>query len=60
MTNQRKPKLLKITFSTSCDLIAQYNPLLNNLKTIIRNHLPILYSNQQMLDTFPHNTISVT
>ena len=56
----RKPKLLKTTFSTSCNLITQYNPLLPNLKTIIRNHLPILYSNQQMLDIFPQNTISVT
>ena len=56
----RKPKLLKTTFSTSCNLITQYNPLLPNLKTIIRKHLPILYSNQQMLDIFPHNTTSVT
>ena len=56
----RKPKLLKTTFSTSCNLISQYNSLLPNLKTIIRNHLPILYSNQQMLDTFPQNTVSVT
>ena len=31
-----------------------------NLKNIIRNHLPILYSNQQILDIFPQNTISVT
>ena len=35
----RKPKLLKTTFSPSCNLIAKYNPLLPNLKTIIRNHL---------------------
>ena len=55
-----KPKLLKTTFSTSCNLITQYNPLLPNLKTIIRNHLPILYSNQKTLDIFPHNTVSVT
>ena len=56
----RQPKLLKTTFSTSCDLIKQYKPLLPNLKTIIRNHLPILNSNQKMLDIFLHNTISVT
>ena len=31
-----------------------------NLKTIIRSHLPILYSNQQMLDIFPQKSISVT
>ena len=34
-------------------LITQYNPLLPNLKTIIRSHLPILYNNQQMLYIFP-------
>ena len=56
----RKPKLLKTTFFTSCNLITQYNPLLHNLKTIIRKYLPVLYSNQQILDIFPHNTISVT
>ena len=56
----RKPKLLKTTFSTSCNLITQYNPLLPNLKAIIRNHLPILYNSQQMLDIFLQNTISVT
>ena len=55
----RKPKLHKTTFSISCNLITQYNPLLLNLKTIIRNHLPILYRNQQILDIFPQNTISV-
>ena len=57
---QIKPKSVKTTFSTSCNLITQYNPLLPYLKTIIRKHLPILYSNQQMLGNFPHNTISVT
>ena len=56
----RQPKLLKTTFSTSCDLIKQCKPLLLNLKTIVRNHLPILNSNQKMLDIFLHNTISVT
>ena len=53
----RKRILPKATFSTSCSSITQYNPLLPNLKTIIRNHLPILYSNKQMLDIFPHNTV---
>ena len=56
----RKAKLLKTSLSTSCNLITQYNSLLPNLKTIIRKHLPILYSNQQMLDIFPHNTTNVT
>ena len=48
----RTPKLIKTTFYTSCNLITQYNLLLPNLKTIIRKHLPILYSNQQMLNIF--------
>ena len=56
----RKPKLPKTTFSTSWNLITQYDPLLPNLKTIIGNHLPILYSNKQMLVIFPHNTRNVT
>ena len=56
----RKPKLLKTTFYTSCNSITQHNPLLSNFKIIIRNHLPTLYSNQQMLDIFRQNTISVT
>ena len=56
----RQPKLLKTTFSTSCDLIKQYKPLLPNLKTIIRNHLPILNSDQKILDIFLNNTVSVT
>ena len=59
-TEARKPKLNDTTFSTSCNLITQYKPLLPNLKTIIRNHLPILYSNQQRLHIFSENTISVT
>ena len=42
--------------ATSCKLIAQYNPLLPNIKAIIRIHLPILHSNQKMLDDFPQNT----
>ena len=55
-----KPKLQKPTLSSSCNLITRYKPLLLNLKTTIRNHLPILLSNQQMLDIFPQNAASVT
>ena len=39
----RKPKLLKSTFSTSCNLITRYNPLLPNLKTNILNCKPLTY-----------------
>ena len=34
--------------------------MLPNLKTIIRNYLPLLCNNQQMLDIFPQNTVNVT
>ena len=34
----RKAELLKTTFSTSCNLITQYNSLLPNTRTIIRKH----------------------
>ena len=43
----RKPKLQKTTFSASFNFITQYKTLLPDLKTMISNHLPILYSNQQ-------------
>ena len=39
----RKPKLLKSTFSTSCNLITRHNPLLPNLKTNILNYKPLTY-----------------
>ena len=32
LEKHRKPKLLKTTFSTSCNLITQYNHLLHKLK----------------------------
>ena len=36
-------------FSASCNLIAQYNPLLSNIKTIFKTHLPVLNSSQEMI-----------
>ena len=56
----RQPKTHNERFSTSCNLIMQYNPLLPNIKTIIKKHLPVLHSNQNMLEIFPSNTINVT
>ena len=56
----RQPKTHNEKFSTSCNLITQYNPLLPNIKTIIKKHLPVLHSNQNMLKIFPSNTINVT
>ena len=45
---------------TSCNLVTQCNLLLPNPKEIIRNHLPVLDSNQQILDIFPQKVINVT
>ena len=56
----RKPKTHNERFSTSCNLITQYNPLLLTIKTIIKKHLPVLHNNQNMLEIFPSNTINVT
>ena len=36
-----------------------YNPLLPNIKTIIKKHLPVLYSSHEMLQIFPENTVNV-
>ena len=56
----RQPKTHNERFFTSCNLIMQYNPLLLNIKTIIKKHLPVLHSNQNMLEIFSSNTINVT
>ena len=52
----RRPKKT----STSCNLITQCNPLLPNIKTIIKKHLPVLHSSHEMLQNFPENTVNVT
>ena len=44
----------------SCNLIAQYNSLLPNLKNILRKRSPILYSDREMLNIFPENSINIT
>ena len=38
----RQPKTHNERSSTSCNLITQYNPLLPNIKIIIKKHLPFL------------------
>ena len=43
-----------------CNLITQYNPLLPNIKTIIKKHLPVLHRGHEMLQFFPENTVTVT
>ena len=37
-----------------------YNPLLPNIKTIIKIHLPVLHSSHKMLQIFSKNTANVT
>ena len=59
-TEARKPKTQNNSFSMSCNLITQYNPLLPNLKNILRKHLPILYSDREMLNIFSENSINIT
>ena len=56
----RQPKTHNERFSTSCNLIMQYNPLQPNIKTIVKKHLPVLHSNQNMLKIVPGNSINVT
>ena len=55
----RRPKNNN-NISASCNLITQYNPLLPNIKTIIKKHLPVLHSSDEMLQIFPENTVNVT
>ena len=43
----------------SCNLITQYNPLLPNLKNILRKHLPTLYSDRDILNIFLKNSINI-
>ena len=52
----RRPK--NNNFLASCNLITQYNPLLPNIKTIIKKHLPVLHSSHKMLQIFPENTVN--
>ena len=56
----RQPKTHNERFSTSCNLITQYNPLLPNIKTVIKKHLPVLHNDENMPKRFPSNTINVT
>ena len=51
---------IKSNFSTTCNLITQYNPMLPNIKTVFKKYLTLLHSNQEMLRVFPENTINVT
>ena len=47
-------------FSALCNLITRYNPLLPNIKTIIKKHLPVLHRSNEMLQIFPESTVNIT
>ena len=47
----RRPKSNN-NYSASCNLIIQYNLLFPNIKTIIKKHLPVLHSSQEMFQIF--------
>ena len=51
---------IKGNFSTTCNLITHYNPILPNIKTMFKKYLPALHSNQEILQICPENTINVT
>ena len=55
----RRPKI-KGNFSTTSNLITQYNPILPNIKTVLKEYLLVLHNNQEMPQIFPENTINVT
>ena len=40
--------------------MAQYNPLLPNIKTITKRHLPVLDGSHEMLQIFQESTVNVT
>ena len=53
---QVKRKLTQESFN----LVTVYNPLLNNLQKIIKNNLPLLYSDPDMRAVFREGSINVT
>ena len=46
--------------SFNVNLLTVYNPIIKNLKTVIRNNLPILYSDPRMKNIFPEGGINIT
>ena len=37
-----------------------YNLIIKNLETVIRNNMPILYSDSEMKNIFPEGSINIT
>ena len=40
-------------------MVTVYNPIIKNLQTVIRNNLPISYSDPEMKNIFPEGSINV-
>ena len=53
---QVKPK----SHRSNINLVTVYNPIIKNLRTVIRNNLPILYSDPEMKNIFPEGSTNVT
>ena len=52
---QVKPKSQRL----NVNLVRLYNLIIKNLQTVIRNNLPILYSDPEMKDIFPEGSINI-
>ena len=48
------------TFQLHATSLLNKNPLLPNIKRIIKKHLPVLHSSHKMLQIFPENSVNVT
>ena len=53
---QVKPKSHRL----NGNLVTIYNPIIKYLETLIRNNLPILYSDPEMKNIFPEGSINIT
>ena len=52
---QVKPKSNRL----NGNLVTIYNPIIKYLETLIRNNLPILYSDPEMKNIFPEGSIAL-
>ena len=48
MTNSDARQVKPKSHRLNVNLVTVYNPIIKNLETVIRNNLPILYSNPEM------------
>ena len=56
VVRQDKPKLHRL----NVNLVTVYNLIIKNLETVIRNNMPILYSDSEMKNIFPEGSINIT